>query len=58
MYEIRETVEGAERLVLVTDEIGEVVNHIASEGFQFVMDILGVKTFDRADGATALVRVR
>ena len=53
MYEIRE----GERVVLVTQEIGDVVRHIEAEGFEFVMDVLGSKTFYHADGRTALVRV-
>lgn len=53
MYEVRE----ASRVVLVTQEIGEVVRHMEVEGFRFVMDVMGAKAFDHADGRTALVRV-
>ena len=57
MYEVRETEAGIERVVLVTQEIGEVVRHIEAEGFQFITDICGSKVFDHADGRTALARV-
>lgn len=59
MYEIRETAAGATTDVvrLVTDDITEVVNHFASEGFNFVTDVLGVKLFDHPDGRSSLVRV-
>ncbi|AYD82084.1 hypothetical protein I5G60_gp92 [Mycobacterium phage Saguaro] len=59
MYVVNETHPGQpDRIVLVTQEIGEVVRHIEAEGFQFITDVCGAKVFDRPDGATALVRVR
>lgn len=58
MYEISETESRVTRIVLVTDEIGEVVRHFETEGFQFIFDVLGVKIFDHTDGRTASVCVR
>lgn len=58
MYEVRETEANAQRIVLVTQEIGEVVRHMEAEGFSFVTDVLGAKAFSHTDGRTALVRVR
>lgn len=58
MYEVRETEAGAERIVLVTQEIGEVVRHMEAEGFEFIFDVVGSKVFSHTDGRTALVRVR
>lgn len=59
MFVVNETPAGeTNRVVLVTQEIGEAVRHLEAEGFQFITDVLGTKVFHRADGATAALSVR
>lgn len=58
MYEVRETINGVDRVVLTTTDIAEVVRHIEAEGFEFFADVLGAKVFAHPDGRTAMARVR
>jgi hypothetical protein len=57
MYEVRETAGTDRRIVLVTQEIGEVVRHLEVEGFAFVTDVCGTKLFSHTDGRTSAVQV-
>lgn len=56
MYVIRETeADGTNgRIVMVTDDITEAVNHFAEDaGWKYITEVLGARLFHHADGRTA-----
>lgn len=59
MYVVRETSPANTpiRVTLVSQEIGEVVNHMADSGYEFCMDVMGTKVFTHPDGSTASIAV-
>jgi hypothetical protein len=55
--EIDRTISPEPRVVLVTQEIVEAVNHFHTEGFAYITEVLATYLFSHTDGRTASLSV-